>query len=234
MMYELIAPVHLGRDKFERFCFSNGFKLAVRRSFHRTTNSSGVIHFPNLVEGKKVTGINQVWVSDITYYRIGEKFYYLTFILDLYSRFLVGYSVSKNLSLEQTTLPALEMAINTGRPVKGLIFHSDGGGQYYGNIWKNLTGRLKIKNSMCDNVYENAHAERLNGTIKNDYLEPMGAEEYDKLVADTKNTSWLYNYERPHQSLGKMSPHQFETALRAKVKKEKVKQKRAEVDYVDN
>lgn len=234
IMYGLISQEHLGRDKFELFCFANGFKLPVRRSFRRTTNSLGVTRFPNLLEGKKVTGINQVWVSDITYYRIGEKFYYLTFILDLYSRFMVGHSVSKDLSTEQTTLPALHMAIKTGRPLKGLIFHSDGGGQYYCKEWLDLTGQHKIQNSMCESVYENAHAERLNGTIKNDYLKPIGSEKYDELLTNTGNTSWVYNYKRPHQSLGKMTPHQFETSLCTKIKKKKSKQKKKKANYVDN
>ena len=128
MMYEMLAPQHLGRDRFEAFCFENGFKVPVKRSAHRTTNSLGVTRFHNLLRDYKVTGINQVWVSDITYYRIGEKFYYLTFILDLYSRYIVGHSTSTDLSTENTTLPALRMALK-GRPVcKGLIIHSDGGG----------------------------------------------------------------------------------------------------------
>ncbi|MES1181741.1 MAG: hypothetical protein ABUL44_03005, partial [Flavobacterium sp.] len=85
-MYRLLRPAHLGRDRFEAFCFANGFKVSVKRAFHRTTNSLGVTRFDNLLLDQELTGINQVWVSDITYYRIGERFYYLTFIMDLYSR----------------------------------------------------------------------------------------------------------------------------------------------------
>ena len=110
-MYRLLAPAHMGRDKFEAFCFANGFKVRVKRAYHRTTNSWGVTRFNNLLVDYKFTGINQVWVSDITYYRIGEKFYYLTFILDLYSRFIVGYSASENLLTKDTTIPALRMAL---------------------------------------------------------------------------------------------------------------------------
>ena len=67
--------------------------------------------FENLIKGMELKGINQVWVSDITYYRIGERFYYLTFILDLYSRYIVGHAVSESLFTEQTTIPALNMAL---------------------------------------------------------------------------------------------------------------------------
>lgn len=71
-MYRMIRPRHIGRDRFEAFCFENGFKVAVKRSFHRTTNSWGVTRFDNLLLGLELTGINQVWVSDITYYRIDD------------------------------------------------------------------------------------------------------------------------------------------------------------------
>src|SRR5882762_7486141 len=96
-MYRLLNPVHLGRDRFESFCFENGFKVSVKRAFHRTTNSLGVTRFENLLVNYEFTGVNRVWVSDITHYRIGEKFYYLTFILDLFSRFIVGHSTSESM-----------------------------------------------------------------------------------------------------------------------------------------
>jgi len=213
LMHKLIAPAHMGRDRFEAFCFENGFKVDVKRSFQRTTNSLGVTRFDNLLTDFEVTGVNQVWVSDITYYRIGEKFYYLTFILDLFSRFIVGYSTSVSLYTEHTTLPALRMALKGRKTRKWLIIHSDGGGQYYCKEWLALTRKSKLRNSMCESVYENPHAERINGTIKNDYLIPYGPEDYDQLVTMTDKAILKYNYERPHQSIGNMSPHQFERSL---------------------
>lgn len=210
LMHRLIAPAHMGRDRFEAFCFENGFKVDVRRSFHRTTNSLGVTRFDNLLVDYKVTGVNQVWVSDITYYRIGEKFYYLTFILDLFSRFIVGYSTSLNLSTQETTIPALRMALGARKTKEGLIIHSDGGGQYYCKEWLAITRKNQLKNSMCESVYENPHAERINGTIKNDYLIPYGPEDYEQLVTVAGKAILKYNYERPHQSIGKISPNQFE------------------------
>jgi putative transposase len=213
MMYLRLAPQHLGRDRFEAFCFENGFKVPIKRSFQKTTNSLGVTRFDNLLRDYKVTGINQVWVSDITYYRIGEKFYYLTFILDLYSRYIVGYSTSTDLSTENTTLPALRMALKGRHACNGLIIHSDGGGQYYCKEWLSITRKREFRNSMCDNVYENPHAERINGTIKNDYLIPWGPENYAQLIAMNKKVVMLYNTERPHQSIGNITPAQFEKAL---------------------
>jgi putative transposase len=214
-MYRLIRPVHIGRDRFEAFCFENGFKVAVKRAYHRTTNSWGVIRFDNLLLGFELTGINQVWVSDITYYRIGEKFYYLTFILDLYSRFIVGHSASENMLTTSTTIPALKMALKTRTALTSLILHSDGGGQYYCKDWLKLTSQHLIRSSMCESVYENPHAERINGIIKNDYLLGYGPEDYEQLVKMTKKAVTKYNYEKPHQSLGNISPDQYEKTLAA-------------------
>lgn len=212
-MYRLIRPRGLGRDRFEAFCFENGFKVSIRRAHHRTTNSLGVTRFPNLLAGLELTGINQVWVSDITYYRIGENFYYLTFFLDLYSRTIVGHSVSSDLLTLSTTIPALQRALKRRGAQAGLILHSDGGGQYYCKEWLTLTARHQFRNSMAESVYENPNAERLNGIIKNDYLVGYGPENYDQLMHMTEKAVRKYNEEKPHGSLGNLSPCQFELSL---------------------
>lgn len=214
-LYLILKPEGIGRDKFEQICFENGFKLERLKSYVRTTDSSGVIRFPNLIEGIELTGINQVWVSDITYYRIGERFYYLTFILDNYSRLIVGYSISKQLLTEQTTLPALEMALINRKPQPGLIFHSDGGGQYYCKSFLKLTDQYQLKNSMCEVAYENPHAERINGTIKNQYLKGYNPQGYSELISMTQRAIHNYNYVRPHGSLKKLTPAGFEQRLPA-------------------
>jgi putative transposase len=214
-MYRRIRPAHLGRDRFEAYCFKNGFKVKVKRAFHKTTNSLGTTRFPDLVETKKVTGVNQVWASDITYYRIGEKFYYLTFIMDIHSRFVLGYSASQTLLAADTTLPALKMAYKGRRFEPGLIVHSDGGGQYYDNEWKKLTRTGELNNSMCESVYGNAHAERLNGTLKNDYIIPYGPQNYAELVEMTNKAVLIYNYDRPHSSIGHVCPAEFEKIKKA-------------------
>lgn len=231
-IHRLLKPVNLGRDRFEAFCFAHGFKVPIKRAYHRTTDSRGVTKFENLLQSFELTEVNQVWVSDITYYRIGDKFYYLTFILDLYSRFIVGYSVSKDLRTVGTTLPALKLALKTRSPKYGLIIHSDGGGQYYFKEWKGLTSKHKMRNSMCESVYENANAERINGVIKNDYLVGYGSETYEELVVHTKKAVMMYNTEKPHQSIGNINPSAFEklnteeqTVIHIKGKRKKVTKK---------
>lgn len=210
-IHRLIRPASMGRDLFERFCFENGFKLLRKRSFIRTTNSLGVTRFENLLIGRELTGVNQVWVSDITYYRIGEQFYYLTFIIDLFSRKIVGYSVSKNLLTENTTIPALLMAISLRKPPAGVILHSDGGGQYYCKEFLRIS--KGFLHSMAENVYENPHAERLNGVIKNDYLEGYAPWNFESLKAMLAKAVVMYNDIKPHSALNKLSPSQFEVLL---------------------
>ena len=211
-MYHLIRPTSMGRDRFEAFCFENGFKLEVKRSFIRTTNSLGVTRFPNLIMEIEVVHVNQVWVSDITYYRIADRFYYLTFIMDLFSRKIVGYSVSRDLSTENTTIVALKMALDNRKPIPGLIFHSDGGGQYYCKDFLIITKKHEIRNSMCDSVYENPHAERINGTIKNDYVVQYGPKDYLQLCSMLRKAVDMYNYIKPHKALNAISPVDFESS----------------------
>lgn len=214
-LYLILRPQNIGRDKFEHLCFEHGFKLERPRAFRRTTDSTGVIRFPNLIAGVEFTGINQAWSSDITYYQMGDRFYYLTFIVDLYSRRIVGFSVSKSLLTEQTTIPALNVALALRKPNPGLIFHSDGGGQYYCKTFLKLTADHKIKNSMCEVVYENAHAERINGTIKNQYLKGYNPQSYTALVEMTGRAVYYYNRVRPHKSLKNIPPVAIEELLHA-------------------
>ena len=214
-LYLILQPENMGRDKFESLCFEHGFKLERPKAYKRTTDSSGVIRFPNLTIGIEFTDINQAWSSDITYYQIGETVYYLTFIMDLFSRKIVGFSISKRLLTEQTTIPALNMALTDRKPASGLIFHSDGGGQYYCKEFLKLTEDYDIKNSMCDIVYENAHAERVNGTIKNQYLKGYKPLNYLSLIELTRKAVNNYNLVRPHLSLKNKTPIAYEKLLPA-------------------
>jgi putative transposase len=209
-IYRLLQPVTLGRDRFEQFCFQHGFKLYRKRSYHRTTDSRGITRFDNLLADRELSGVNQVWVSDITYYRIGERYYYITLIMDRFSRAIVGHSVATSLHTDVTTLPALKKAIETRKPGNGLIIHSDGGGQYYAKEFKDLTSHRKFLNSMGKCAYDNPHAERLNGTIKNDYLIHYRPRTFDELQQLLEKAVYNYNNQRPHSSLKELSPIQFE------------------------
>lgn len=215
-IYLKLQPACMGRDQFERFCMDSGYRIKQLKNFRVTTNSFGVTRFPNLIKEIEVTHINQVFVSDITYFDIGSDTYYLTFIMDLYNREIVGWSASDNLRTENTTLPALHKVITErGRAnIKGAILHSDGGGQYYCNEFKALTKELKMINSMTEEkVYENSHAERLNGTIKNNYLYPYGPTNMTSLKRLLGKAVLMYNTGKPHKALGKLTPSKFRSTI---------------------
>lgn len=211
-MYYLLRPEFMSRDAFEEFC--RGYGLVSERpvNYSRTTDSQGVIRFDNLTIGLKLSGINQLWVSDITYFEVNRKFYYLTFILDAYSRLILGHSVSKRLFTEQTTLSALQMAVirRKGVDLKRTILHSDGGGQYYDKEFLKETQRLGLVNSMCEYPWENGKAERINGVIKNNYLRHRSIGSFSELVIEVDRSVQLYNEIKPHKALNRVSPLTFE------------------------
>jgi putative transposase len=211
-IYVKLQPSCMGRDQFERFCMDSGYRIKKLRNFRVTTNSLGVTRFPNMIKDIELTHVNQVFVSDITYFDIGSDTYYLTFIMDLYNREIVGWSASDNLRTECTTLPALHRLITErGRSnLIGAILHSDGGGQYYCNEFKALTKELNMINSMTEEkVYENSHAERLNGIIKNNYLYPYGPTNMTSLKRLLDKAVLMYNTGKPHKALGKLTPRMF-------------------------
>ncbi len=215
-IYLKLQPSCMGRDQFEHFCMDSGYRIKQLRNYRVTTNSLGVTRFPNQIKDLKVTHVNHVFVSDITYFDIGSETYYLTFIMDLFTREIVGWSASDNLRTESTTLPALHRVITEcGRAnLKGAIMHSDGGGQYYCNEFKALTRSLEMINSMTEEkVYENSHAERLNGIIKNNYLYPYGPTNMTSLKRLLDKAVMMYNTGKPHKALGKLTPSMFRSTI---------------------
>lgn len=213
-MYFKLNPETMGRDAFERFCKEEGLMLERKKDGRRTTDSTGVIRFDNLIEGLEIDRINQVWQSDITYFEMDNRFYYITFVEDSRSRRIVGHNVSDRLTTEQTTLPALEMAISLrireGVNLKGLIIHSDGGGQYYDKEFLKITGKYELENSMCEYAWENGKVERLNGVIKNNYLRHREINGFEGLKKELDRTVYLYNHEKPHIALQRKSPVEYE------------------------
>lgn len=202
----------IGRDKFEQILLANGLRVDPIRIFHKTTYS-GAFRFPNLVEGLEIQDINRIWISDLTYYRLLDGWAYLTFILDLYSRRCLGYALSQVMQTEQTTIPALNMALDT-RLIKDykhkLLLHADGGGQYYDKEFLKITKLYNIDSSMAHIVYENPHMERFHSTIKNKYLIPWGVNSVAKLRKQLPRSIQLYNMAKPHQSLKGKTPIEFE------------------------
>jgi transposase InsO family protein len=210
-LYALLQPEGIGRDKFIELLMDNGYGVRRSRNYMKTTYP-GPHHYPNLISGKKLTGVNQLWVSDITFIWVKQRWYYLTFITDVYSRRIVGYAIDRYLHA-QANIRALKKAIkNTRRnSLKGLIHHSDRGSQYIHKEYIKLLNDTDIQISMGNKAWENAHAERINGIIKNEYLHPLKVSSFEDLKVKTRKVVNLYNQKRPHGKLVNMfSPIKFE------------------------
>lgn len=206
----------IGRDSFIEIGLKLGLGVKKQKRFKKTTDSRGITRFENLIKDIKLTRINQVWVSDITYYILGGKQYFITLIMDLYSCKVIGYSVSTNLTTEETTLRAFGYAIKfrgINEESEELIIHSDGGGQYYAKIYRQVFDGLNIKLSMAKGVYENPNAERLNRTIKSQYIKRYNPRSYKELGVATAKACLYYN-QKPHKALNKLTPDEFEERLK--------------------
>lgn len=213
MFYQLKVK-GMGRDKFIEFGKHFGYQLSAVKSYTRTT-FRGYYNWPNLISGMLVMDVNRVWQSDITYFRVHDFFYYLTFIIDVYSRKIVGHAISNTLQA-RATIEALKKALRS-RGLdnhKGLIIHSDRGTQYTSNQYMELLLRNGITPSMGEKGQDNAYAERLNGVIKNEYLTYRKIASYKQLAKWTNQAVKQYNEERIHAGLrGKQSPDMFEKQL---------------------
>lgn len=201
-----------GRDKVEQLLLVSGYKIMYPPNYIKTTRPQYDLIFPNLIEGITLGGINQVVQTDISYIWINGCFYYLVFIIDVYSRRIVGYNAEENMKAD-ANVKALKMMmrIRSQYCLKGMIHHSDRGSQYTCKIYLALLKESKMKISMCKQAWENAYTERINRTIKEEYLAEWKIENYDQLKKAVAKAVKLYNEERPHWKLhGQLSPAQFE------------------------
>jgi putative transposase len=215
MYWKAFADLPLGRDQCEQILLSKGFRIEYPRNYRRTTYSIGKLYYPNRIEGLTVGGINQVWQSDITYFEVGDRFYYLVFIVDVYSRRIVGWSVDHSL-WAQANIGALGKAIRLrgDGALKGLIHHSDRGGQYIDQEYISRLAQQQIRPSMCQFAWQNAYCERVNGIIKNEYLKSYKISNMVELKKAVSRAVYLYNFERPHWKLpNKLAPVVFERQL---------------------
>jgi putative transposase len=205
-LYKMLLPPGMGRDRFEKLLLEHGYRLNPVRNYHRTTYSQRSRIYPNLISGLTITRPQQLWVTDITHFRIKERFYYITLIMDVYTRMVVGHSVSANMQAE-SNINALKRAFKGKEKelLKGLIHHSDRGSQYIDLEYRELLDTHGIRISMGNRAWENAHAERINGIIKNEYLHHFKINNYEDLIKQTNKTVKLYNERRPHGSLPLMS-----------------------------
>jgi len=198
----------IGRDAF--FDLLSGHNLLVRKRKRRkpitTFSDHWMRKYPNLIEGFYPTAPNQLWVSDITYIVVGNGFAYLSLITDAYSRKIVGFYLSKDLSAEGC-IRALEMALDNNPILGRLIHHSDRGSQYCCSDYVKILNDNFIKISMTQNgdPRENAIAERVNGILKDELLDKSHLN-YKEAIRNVSIAISIYNHQRPHGSIDYLTP----------------------------
>lgn len=214
-LYEKLQPfmldhqIKMGRDALFDLLSANG--LLVRKKARRvyTTQSSHWLRkYPNLVMEFIPEGPNQLWVSDITYWKTKAGYVYVSFITDAWSHKVVGHQVAETLEAIET-IAALKMAIETLKGQShGLIHHSDRGIQYCSAPYVKLLQDNRIQISMTQNgdPRENAIAERINGIMKQEYLDDHEVRDIEEAKEILDRAIDLYNTDRPHMSIGNLTP----------------------------
>lgn len=201
-----------GRDKMESWLLNHGYRISRAPDFSRTTYRQREHHYPNLIEGMQVKGIGELVQTDITYIQIGSRFYYLTFIVDVYSRYIGGYAISQSLHAT-ANVRALRMFLKQRPWVRGMIHHSDKGSQYISRDYLGILKEHGMQISMCDEAWENAYSERVNRTIKEEYLQGWRINNYEELKQKTVEAINHYNAKRKHRNLEGLSPKDYEAMI---------------------
>lgn len=218
-LYELLQPfllahqIKMGRDRLFDVLSANSLLIRRKKKQTITTNSFHRFKkYSNLIKEFTPKKPNQLWVSDITYWKIETGFVYISFVTDAYSRKIVGYHLADSLQTSET-IQALQMAIaelpKDSDDLLQLIHHSDRGTQYCSNEYVKLLNTNNIGISMTENgdPLENAIAERVNGIIKEEYLNHYQVDTIKNAKELLDAVIKLYNNERPHMSIGNLNPN---------------------------
>lgn len=208
----------MGRDGLFDLLRDQKMLVYPRKSRRRTT-IPGLYRTPNLLPGLSISRSNQVWVGDITYIDVEvERFVFLFLLMDLYSRYIVGWYLAPSLAAEGA-IRSFRMALRFQKnSLQKLIHHSDHGCQYTSIAYMKILLDHGVRPSMgaIGNCYDNIFAERVIGTLKNEYL--LGDRFVNSRQANiaTKQAISLYNTDRPHLSLNNESPADvyFDTSLK--------------------
>lgn len=219
-LYGMLQPfmeehhIKMGRDALFDMLAANHLLIRKRKRRTKTTNSNHWLRkYTNLIRDFLPTAPNQLWVSDITYWKIntGEHLY-ISLITDAYSHKIVGYQVAQTMEAIES-IQALQMALSAlgaESPLQ-LIHHSDRGIQYCSHAYVNLLKDYNISISMTENgdPLENAIAERINGIIKEEYLAHYQVNNLKQAKKILHQAITLYNSERPHMSISNYTPNQL-------------------------
>jgi transposase InsO family protein len=206
----------VGREKVRRILKEDNLLAIRRRKFVATTDSAHRFRVhQNLAESVELTGIDQLWVADITYIRLRQEFVFLAVVLDAYSRKVIGWQLGRKLD---TSLPlgALEMAIASRRPRPGLMHHSDRGTQYASNRYVQRLEAIGASISMSRPArpWENGKCESFMNTLKREEIDARRYTSFSELQAHVEEfVDQIYNRVRLHSALNYQSPVEFESSL---------------------
>jgi transposase InsO family protein len=210
--------LHVGKKRVARLMRQEGIAARGRRRFRGTTDSAHELPVaPNLLDRAfAVEGLDTVWAGDITYVPTREGWLYLAVLLDLGSRYVVGWATAESLE-DELTLQALDRALETRRPSPGLIHHSDQGSQYASRDYQRRLAERGLVPSMSrkGNCWDNAVAESFFSSFKTEELPDDGF--ISKLYARERIAHYIevfYNRQRRHSTLGGISPARFEANAR--------------------
>ena len=208
------SGVVIGETKLRRIIERFELQFKHKKRFVATTDSKHSHKVPpNLIEEMTIDGPNQVWTVDITYIRINTGFVYLAVVLDLFSRKVIGWAISKRID-GNLTIDALEMAIKRRKPKRGVIHHSDRGVQYLCDAYVKILDDHGFHKSCSrkGNPYDNAWTESFMKTLKWDEVHMR---EYDTFLDVIENLpkfiEEVYNKIRLHSSLNYLPPEEFES-----------------------
>jgi putative transposase len=203
----------VNRKRVQRLMQSDNLLSLHPKAFVATTNSKHECEvYLNLARRLKLTGINQLWVADLTYIRLGSEFVYLAVVLDAYSRKVVGWEVARHMTCALTRR-ALESAIAARQPAPGLVHHSDRGVQYAAAEYTSLLAQHQLIPSMSRpaNPYDNAACESFMKTLKREEINAGAYQDLEDLRQHLEDfIERYYNQVRLHSALGYQPPAEFE------------------------
>jgi putative transposase len=222
-LYHQMPDKPVGRDIFINYATKAGLALKRRKNNIRTTFSVFSM-YSNLLANATLTDINQALSGDITYVHIGQNHAYVFLLMDIYSRRLLGFIASDSM-LASVNVGCLKMAIRVrkGLSLKGTIHHSDRGGQYIAGDYLMMLQDYHFKVSMCSSALDNAFSERINRTIKEEYLDYHRFETLTELKKILKQSVHHYNHVRPHLELNMMTPFEYEKHIQSVKPENRVK-----------
>lgn len=207
----------VGERRIRRIMKRFSLHAEIQRAFVHTTDSNHSHRvYPNLLPGKSLTSINQAWAADLTYIRIVNSFVYLAVILDLFSRKVIGWAISRHIDAA-LALAALRQAIQQRQPPPGGVHHSDRGVQYLCNDYVALLAEHKflISNSAKGNPYHNAFVESFMKTLKQEEVYLANYETYLDVLENLPSfIEEVYNEKRVHSGIDYLTPSELEKRIK--------------------